>query len=188
MESNGQNTALKLHWDIIIRWGLISALASVVLFLIITMSGLKTVGTGGIIQFILGVALTLYILFMAFKMIRDDRQGGYLNLGQSVVNGTLIVIFSSLVMFVFMQIYMNYIDPGYMESIQRESMELMTKIAGENEEAMEKMEEEMAKQKDKMGFSVMNIASNLLTSGIFGAIMSLIMGAVMRKDPNQNIA
>jgi len=177
MESNGQNTALKLHWDIIIRWGLISALASVVLFLIITMSGLKTVGTGGIIQFILGVALTLYILFMAFKMIRDDRQGGYLNLGQSVVNGTLIVIFSSLVMFVFMQIYMNYIDPGY-----------MAKIAGENEEAMEKMEEEMAKQKDKMGFSVMNIASNLLTSGIFGAIMALIMGAVMRKDPNQNIA
>jgi len=64
----------------------------------------------------------------------------------------------------------------------------MTKIAGENEEAMEKMEEEMAKQKDKMGFSVMNIAGNLLSSGIFGAIMSLIMGAVMRKDPNQNIA
>ena len=46
----------------------------------------------------------------------------------------------------------------------------------------------MAKQKDKMGFSVMNIAGNLLSSGIFGAIMSLIMGAVMRKDPNQNIA
>jgi len=54
-------------------------------------------------------------LFYAITSFRDNKQNGLLSFGKGVGLGTLIGFFASLILAVFIYVYITYVDPGVIE-------------------------------------------------------------------------
>ena len=59
--------------------------------------------------------ITGAFLFYAITSFRDNKQNGLLSFGKGVGLGTLIGFFASLILALFIYVYITYVDPGVIE-------------------------------------------------------------------------
>ncbi|HMQ62375.1 MAG TPA: DUF4199 domain-containing protein, partial [Flavilitoribacter sp.] len=114
---------------------------------------------------------------------RDKDLGGYINFGKAFLTGFVALLISGVIGIIFSYIYMNFIEPDYAQNVMRESMEMMEDFGVQMDDAQ--MEEAM--QRGGNPGSIMSMLFGFLGSAFFSAIISLIVGAVMKKDPAANV-
>jgi hypothetical protein len=125
----------------------------------------------------LGYVIYIAFLVFALKNWRDKGNGGRLTYGQAMGYSTLVALYYSIIMAIWMYVFFAYIAPDYMESeFLRQEMEMEAK--GVPPEQIE-MGMKYARQ-----FSTPPLIAMFafLGSMLFTTIINLVVSAVMKKD------
>ena len=163
----------------ILKYGLTGGLIMSLIYLIGTITGLSSSGSKsfGAISGLVSLGVVIALVILAIKAQRDESQGGFISLGQCVLLGIGILIITGLISFVVSMIYIKVIDPGYMDRFMA-SMEEQWEAQGLDEDKIEQAK----KWTGMMKSPFLSLAAVLGCYGVGGAILSLIIGLIMRKD------
>lgn len=166
------------------RYGLIWGLAGILLGLISYLLG-WTEPTGGfsggsIISSVLSIALTVAILVLAIKHHRDNELGGYITFGRGFQTGMLTTLFYAIIATVWMFLFINFIATDMIENIQAAMVE-QWEAQGLSDEQIEQAQSFTGFMSSK-GFMIGAAFGGAL---LWGAILSLIISAVLKKEHPQ---
>lgn len=157
-----------------LTYGLYLGLASIVFTLILYLTEMLGNSALGWISFIISIA----ILSWAMINFRDKQNGGVLRYGQGVGLGTLSMFFGGILSSIFTFVLYNYIDPGIIDQLVNQALEeAMAK--GTPEAQMEMVEKWTRMFMNPTAMLIMGI----IGSPIIGAIISLILAAIFKKEP-----
>lgn len=163
--------------DTVLRYGGISALAGVVISLIMYLLDFNMMSFSGMgVQFLLAIGVSVTIAALAVKHQRDTLDGGYIKFGRALLIGLLVTFVGSLGSSLWNYILINFIDPGYIDNLKDKFVETW----GENmpPDALDQALEGF----DKAGDPFTILKNGLLGGGIIGLIVGLISAAIMKRD------
>lgn len=157
-----------------IKYGLIGG---GVLFAWTLLAGVLDLMGNTTVGFVVGLIIYIGLVYAVIKHHRDEDLGGYITMGRAFIVGLVTCILMGIIGGISNYVYLTYIDPGAVEKILAASAEMMEGF-GLNEE---QMEEAMKGAREGMGFTSQLLNSTIM-SAIFGAIISGITGAIMKKE------
>ena len=167
-------------WPIAIRYGLIGGLIYCIYTLIGNMSGLTTGAFGMVASTLSGLlvfGIAICLIVFPVKQHRDKELGGYITIGRVITIGLVVTIISMLISNIFNYVYMNFIDPGFVDNMLANMEEMIGEYVPE-----EQLEEILIQS--RKGFEPATMIKNtLIMTGVFGLIISGIVGLIMKKDP-----
>ena len=106
-----------------LKFGLISALVSILLFLILTVSGLNAFDNS---WSWIGMVISVALVFLAHKNFKDSGNG-YMSYGQGVGIAFWITLTSVVINLVVTYAYVSFIDTGAMDLFYDKQAEEMAK-------------------------------------------------------------
>jgi len=135
----------------------------------------------GPIQMVIGIAVTLGILILAFNQFKKAN-GGFMSLGQALKLGMGVVLISTILVVIWSYLLMNVIEPNMLEQMQELQMDKMIEDNPNMPQAQIDAAKEMSEKFSGPGI----VAAFQLIGGLFfGFILSLITGLIMKKNnPN----
>lgn len=135
MEPQNESTAEKVTTRSSgMRYGLFLGGISIVLFLIIALSGMRPDGPGRW----LGVVFTGVLIFLAHKYFKDNGDG-FMSIGQGVGIGFWTGVTSSVISSIFTYVYVKFIDSGFIDMIKETQLEEMQKRGMSDEQVEQAM-------------------------------------------------
>ncbi|HFA49456.1 MAG TPA: DUF4199 domain-containing protein [Bacteroidetes bacterium] len=165
-------TALKI--------GLYGGLILVIYNLIANMTGLSIPSsiTNSVLASIVQIALYVGIGIFVVKKHREDELGGHISFGRAFLVSLIAMVVAGIISILFNILYMTVIDPTFVESMIDGMEEMFANLGMDTDVA----EEQLESVRDS--FSPMSqITTGLLGGSLAGAILSLIIAAVMKKNP-----
>lgn len=170
----------------VIRYGLLSSLVIIVLFLL---SFLIFHDTNYEAQEVFGwssMIISLLFVFFGIKHYRDKENGGLLSFGQGMKVGLLIVLIPSLAFGIFDVLYITVINPHFMENYyQHYATQLQQSLpAAEYEKAKAKMEEQLA----MFSNPIVNGLVMALSVFLIGIIIAVISSLILRRSARPAMA
>ncbi|MCB0568392.1 MAG: DUF4199 domain-containing protein [Phaeodactylibacter sp.] len=177
------NQASVSPWPTGMRFGLITGLVLVVLSLVMTLSGIVNPADrnnpANWISSLLSYAVMVGAIVMAIRQHRDKELGGYITFGRSFSLGFIVILISAVISMVYAYVYFTIIDPDMINTILDVSREQMVEDRG--------MSEEQAEQALSMTSWMFSPVMMTIFAGVgslfMGAIFSLIVGAIMKRNP-----
>jgi hypothetical protein len=166
------------YWPDALRYGLIGGLVLIIFSLCIISFDLLT--SSLIMASLLGLlTFVLYIPFVFVSIVnhRKNSLGGYISFGRAFLVGLITIIIMIILHNGFSLIY-NVIDPGYMENFQDFMLNALEEMNAPSAQI-----DEVERQFENAN-SIGSIIKNIFTFLIFGAIISLIAAAILKKSPN----
>ncbi len=163
----------------ILKYGLTAGLIFSLTYLISTVTGLASSGSQAfsILSGLITFGLMIALIIVAIKNHRDQLQGGFISLGQCVLIGAGMLALAGLLTGLVTLVYTNIIDPGFSDRIIA-TMEEAWETQGLNEEQIEAAKSMMSFTKNPY----LLFASTLACYAIGGAILSLIIGLIMKRE------
>jgi Na+/melibiose symporter-like transporter len=168
-------------WPTALRYGGIMGAIGIVMALIMFVTGMtdpenqQSAGAMGL--GCLSGIITIVMLVFTIKKHRDQDLGGAISLGRAIGVGTAAATISGIISAIWSIIQNNVIDPSGLERT-REAM--IDNAQPGQEELMESMANIFASP-------VFGPLAAILGSALIGLILSLIIGAIMKKDPAPNV-
>ncbi len=164
-----------------VKFGLICSGASVLWSLLLFITGLNRIDSAWIFN-VLAVGIPVYCCALAISEYKSTVGGGYVRFNSAFQESAIVILFNSLVTAVFSIIYIQFIDPTFMDFIMQKQVTKMQEM-GMGEEQIQKMLDQSAKwQTPGMMFFW-----TLVGSLVLGFIVALIMAAIMKKPNPEEI-
>lgn len=171
-----------------IKYGLIGGAVSIVLYLIMYLSGTDLIFSGTYMF----IAFVVYVLFM-FLAGREERNssGGYLSYGNAVkacfLAGLVMILLSSAVSIIITmtddEFFNRSID--YSMEASEKAFDVFGVSGDQKDEMMETMAEQMEIKRAE-GASIGDFLSNAFVSALFSLFLALIIAIfVKKKAPEQ---
>ncbi|WP_271425162.1 DUF4199 domain-containing protein [Aequorivita sinensis] len=130
-----------------------------------------------ILQLIISVGVLVY----GIKAFKNDN-AGFLTIAQALKTGLAISLVAGIISVIFNYIFINYIDPDFIQKTLDFSREQMiTDFPNMTQEQIENSLEISAKFMTPTIMSAMGILATLF----FGFIISLVAGMILKKNPPQ---
>lgn len=163
-------------------YALVMAIAQIVVVLIGFFLGYQTdkMNSGAWFGFV-PLVVSIVILILGIKAVREEQEGKYLTYGKGVGTGVLIALYSGLIGAVYTYIHFTYVNPNFSEYLI-ESSRVAGAAAGMQESQMEGTEK-ITRMMTKPW--VQSLFGLLL--GIFiSLILSLIISAFLKRNPPED--
>lgn len=158
-----------------LRYGLIGGAITIVIGLISYLVGIET--SAGRSLGYLNFLVWIIIPVLAIRTHRDNDLGGFISYGRSLGTGVLAAIVMGILAAIWTIVLYQVIDPGMAERVSAMIVE-QWEAAGMTDDQIE----EMLPVATKFTGMIPTMISSVLGSAIIGLIVSLIGGAVMKRD------
>lgn len=159
-------------------WGGFSVFTILLGYLTDTDPSMPSTGTGIKVAYgLLGFGVAIWAVSAAIKQHRDRELGGFISMGRAVMVALTVGLVAGVIGAVFMLLYSTVINPAYSETMQA-AIQAQWEAQGMTEEQIE----QMSGMSGFMGHPVFIFLSQVIGGAIFGLIIGLIAGAVMKKD------
>lgn len=160
-------------------YALVMAVAQIVVSLISFFLGYQTdkMSSGGWFGFV-QVAVTIAILILGIKAVRDEQEGKYLSYGKGVGTGVLIVLYSTVIIAIYTYVYLIYINPSFSDFFIATSRAKWI-AGGMSETQMENAEKGVRWFTKPPIWTAIGTIFNL----IIGTVLSLIIAAFLKRNP-----
>ena len=166
-------------YQMAMKYGLYYSLASIIIdvaFFLLDL-GAKMNWLNGTLKLVIGVA----IIFIGMKARRDEELDGYMSYSRALGFGSIMVLFSALILSVYAYVHMTFVDPEGIDRVMKEVKEQM--ILKNNSEEEIEMSLSMMRKMKSPAFSV---PMSFVGGFVWGFILSLIIAIFVRKnDPNE---
>ncbi|MEY2949386.1 MAG: DUF4199 domain-containing protein [Saprospiraceae bacterium] len=171
-----------------LTYGLYGALVLIVIGLIGQLTGLvdpsqPNGGGGSMVINVLNALVTAGALVLAVKKHRDEDLDGYIAFGKAFGLGMLTVVVIAIISGIWTFVYISFIDPEMIDIMKEAARAQMENQGMEGEQ----LEQAMAMNGKFMNPGMISVFA-ILGSMFFGLIISLVVAAVMKKQPSQGIA
>jgi hypothetical protein len=179
------------YFQTALRYGVIGGLILVVWGLIAQMTGMAdpcAAMEGGSNSIVVGLLSMLVLIgvnalvgVLAIRQHTGDL-GGYIPFGRAFVVALVTLIIAGLISGLFNVVYTTVVDPGFSERVMG-CMEAQYEAQGMDPEQID----------TAMGFlkyaynPIFQLVTSLFSSAFFGAIVGLILAAIMKKNPPTSI-
>ncbi|MDW3193864.1 MAG: DUF4199 domain-containing protein [Cytophagales bacterium] len=161
-----------------IKYGLISGLVGIVLFVVYDLAGIPNDSKIRWISFLPGIV----ILILAHKAFKDEGNG-YMSFGQGMGIGTAAAFFGSLLSAAIMYVYVAVVSTDYFERMAEQNLRTWEE-AGMSDAEISAAEQFSGFMMNPAAFTVMALIGGF----IGGIIMALIISAFTKKqDPAEII-
>lgn len=169
-----QTTSLK---KIALNFGVLLALLSIVLQVIsfVLDAHIDRPWWLTVLQLVISVSVIVYGI-KAYK----TENAGFLSIGQALKAGLAISLVAGIVSVLFNFIFMNYIDPDFIQKSLDFSREQM--LTDYPNMSSEQIENSLEISRKFMSPTIMS-AIAILATLFFGFIISLVAGMIMKKNP-----
>jgi len=129
----------------------------------------------------LAFSITLVVIFL--KKYRPES-GGFISFKDAFLFGFIALIVAGILSTLFTFLFTQFFDPSYMKSIMEAQKDWMENyLSGKMSD--DQIQEQLAKIDKQMNVSALRqTLTGLIYSVVFGAIVALIVGAIMKKNPN----
>ena len=127
------------------------------------------------------LVVSIIILALGIKAVREEQEGKYLTYGKGVGTGVLIALYSSLIGAVYTYIHFTYVNPNFADYMI-ESSRVKWAAAGMTESNMEGAE----KFTRTLFKPLIQSLLGLVMGVVFGTILSLIISAFLKRNPPEN--
>jgi len=154
------------------------ALVGIVLIIITLIVYVLDMDGTSMVLGILNYAVLIGGIFLGTKYLRDKTQNGAISYGRCLGSGTLIGLFSSILVALYTFIFYKFIDPDALEKIFI-MMEDQYLQSGLSEEQVE-MSVNMMRKFTTPGMMALN---TIMGSTFMAFLFSLIIGAFVKKKP-----
>ncbi len=167
------------------RYGIFWGLGGIILGLLAHLMGWTDPSAGftagSAINSILGIVLAVAMVVLAIRTHRDNELGGYISFGRGFKTGMITTLFYAIIAAIWTYIFVTFIAADMMDGIQEAMVEQW------EEQGLSDAEIEQAQQfTGFMGNPVWMVAMAFFGGLIWGAIISLIVSAVMKKESPQH--
>lgn len=168
-----------LRMSTTLLYALIMAIAQIVLTLISFFLGYQTdkINSGTWFGF-MPLLVSIIILALGIKAVREEQEGRYLTFGKGVATGTLISLYSCLITAAYTYIHFTYVNPNFQDYLI-EASRIKWAAAGINESQMEGMEKGVR----MFTKPIIQTLVYPIMGMIFGVILSLIISAILKRNP-----
>lgn len=163
-----------------IKYGAITAVVYVLLLLVRYMfCGFSPViFTGAMIV----TYMVVLVFFLMAGMARRKELGGYAEVKEIFQTIFIVVLFAEIAWTLFSYIYLNFIDPGFMERFMQNTLEYVKKMGG-SEVSIEAQMDKITEQKEQQR-SIASYLSGLAIWIVVDSLLGLIIAyALKRKKP-----
>lgn len=155
-------------------YGLFVGIALIVLSLLTYIMGvIKPPFWVSLLQYVIIIAGIVY----GTKKFRDEELGGEIAYSKALGFGVLICIFASIIVGIYMIIYMKFIDPEFMNKLMSIMEEEYAK-AGLSEEQIDATMGMVS----KMQSPIIMALGTVFTFSFMGTIFSLVTAAFLKKE------
>lgn len=161
-----------------LRYGLILGLASILITVVLYITGLLTNPSVAMISGILFLLVFIVVIVLAIRSHRNDKQNGYISVGKGFLVGLLTSLIASVLMFVFSYILYAFIDPDLIEAQLKMSEEMM-----ENFGFMSDDQIEMSMDQARNNATPFKNSLNQLWMSCCGGIVALFAALILKKEP-----
>lgn len=163
-------------------YALIITIAQAVFSLLLYFTGYQTekLAVGQYLNWI-AFPITIILLWMGIKAVREESADKSLSYGQGVGAGTLISLYSGLMSGVYNFIHFKYVAPEFFD-YQMEMIRTKWTQAGMNSTQMEQAEAITSKFMGPVTTAIMTPIMGV----IFGVIISLIIAAILKRPAPAN--
>jgi hypothetical protein len=120
-------------------------------------------------------------IFYGTFQYRNVYLGGYISFGKAFLSGFIIVLTAAILSSLYSYIFLTFIDPSYLEKIIQQTLEQTEAKMAEKGVTADQMEPALAMTRKFMS-PVMMLVMGILSSAFFGAILSLISAAIIKKE------
>lgn len=128
---------------------------------------------------VLQLAISIGVLVYGIKAFKNENEG-FLTIGQALKTGLAISLVAGIISVIFNYIFINYIDPDFIQKTLDFSREQMiTDFPNMTPEQIENSLEISAKFMSPAIMSAVAILATLF----FGFIISLVAGMILKKNP-----
>jgi hypothetical protein len=173
MEEQFEEQELPSKRGIGLKYGAIAGLLGIIQLVVLDFAGMTGNNT---VSTIVGLALSIVVIILAHKEFKDSGDG-MMNYGEGVNIGVWMGLIGALISAVFLMVYVEVINPGYMEMIEQQSIMQM------EERGLSDREIEQAMEMSSAFRSPAVIAISALIGGFIGTlIISLIISAFTKKS------
>ena len=129
---------------------------------------------------VLGFVIMVVVIILGINEFKKSN-GGFLSLGEAIKIGVGIALIASILGAIYQLIFINFIDPDFMERMMQMQFDSMI----EQNPDMSKEQLDMAMEMGrKFSSPWITTAIAIVGSLLFGLIISLIAGLVMKKETN----
>lgn len=158
-----------------LKYALVTSAVLIAYTLAQYVTGIDRSGAG---RYINWLSYPLMILFITLAM-KDEKQlsDGYLSFGKGFKTGFLMMLVVSVIMSAFTYAYFAFINPDFLDYVREKTREEMESRDLSDEQIEQAMD--FTKKLMSTGFmSAMALIGNI----ILGAIFSLVIAAIMKKE------
>lgn len=168
-----------------LKSGLIIGVVSIVVFIIMYVADLKPVGIMmPILLMLVGLAISITILVVLLKKYRN-QVGGFISFKDAFLYSLIALVTGLVLSTLFTLLFVQFIEPDYYKQImesQKVWMENYLSGKGLSDEQMAEALDNLDEQSASMG-SISSTLKNLVGGVVFSGILALIVGAIMKKNP-----
>jgi uncharacterized membrane protein YhaH (DUF805 family) len=164
----------------ILRYGIISGLISIITFVGGVVTGLMNFSSmmSSILFFIVSLIISISVIVLGVRQYRDVESNGNVTLGQAFIVAFGITVIGLVIGTIGQYIYTNLIDPTFYETMAEEMVAMFEKYNVPEADA------EKALDQIRNSNTIGNMFWNLAKGAMFMAVVSLIIAAIMKKQPD----
>lgn len=167
---------------IALKYGFIYAAASIVMSLLMYVTGLNRSDSTWLITLI-GLSVPVVCVLLAVKEYKATVGGGYMKFSDIFKHGLVICLLGGIIYSAYSLLYLKYIDPTFMEYIQDKQVAKMQEMGMEDDQIEKALKGSASMQSPFWMFTF-----SLLGSLFAGSIISLIMAAILKKQNPEEIS
>ncbi|MEI6749011.1 MAG: DUF4199 domain-containing protein [Bacteroidales bacterium] len=167
-----------------VKAGLSIGVIGIIVFIIEYIANIKPVGfLVPILLGIISIAISITCLVIFLKKYRTGS-GGFISFKDAFLYGLIALVVAGIVSALFSFLFMQFFDPQYMKGIMEAQKDWMENyLSGKMSD--DQIQEQLDKIDKQMNVSALRqMLTSLAVSTILGIIISLIVGAIMKKIPN----
>ncbi len=128
-------------------------------------------------------------LVVAIYAFRKEYNDNMISYSRALGFGVLTALFVGLIMAVYMNILIHYINPHYLDILQdRTRATIMKRVSPDMLSEHPDIMESALRRSMKMQTPVMIFVTSILGQGLFGLIVSLIASIFIKKEPAEPFA
>ena len=127
----------------------------------------------------LTIVLSMVFVFFGIKRYRDDERGGTIKFGESLKIGALIVLFPALAFAIYNILYVELLDPEFLEKYYE--YQLNKALASADPAEQETVRATMAGQKAMFANIPLQSVVMFLTVYVIGFIVNIISSVILSK-------
>jgi hypothetical protein len=139
-----------------------------------------------VLLFITSLAIYFAGIFLGTKKIRTEILGGVMTYSQGLQIGVLIAFFAAVITAFYSYLQNTLIDPNYIVRVMNAQKDWMSSFMVSKGVPEDQIEKSLALIDENMKDMnhVKNLFTTILSSTIFGFVISLITSAFLKKLPN----